>query len=150
MPDPIIVTAQERDFLTKQLLKYTSAKLGNNGLRCAKLLVLWLGGLHDVSRDALREADWSGEHLTLDISNERFATYDFNYLTKLVVLAHDLCIRCELVPTSDGGMLLSMSPRDRDGEQWDRHPTMEQHLAAIRSKYWPETTPAAAACDSAA
>jgi hypothetical protein len=62
------------------------------------------------------------------------ATYDFNHLTRLVVMAHDKCIRVELVPKGMNRICIAIHKRNgRDGSMFERHPTMEQAIQHIRN-----------------
>lgn len=61
------------------------------------------------------------------------ATWDFNHLTKLVIGAHDECVRVEVEPHGFGYLRISMWPRaGRDGDIARRHPTIEQAIAQYR------------------
>ena len=60
------------------------------------------------------------------------ATYDSSRLTCLVVLCHDRAIRGEIIPGGPGMIGIALHPRERDGQMCDRHPTMEDAMAAIR------------------
>ncbi len=61
-----------------------------------------------------------------------FATFDFSKLTKLVVLAHDKCIRVELNPVRNQIMQIAIWKRERTGGMSERHPTMEDAIIQIR------------------
>lgn len=62
----------------------------------------------------------------------RFATFDFNDLTRLVLLAHDRCIRVEINSGGPGRIRIAVHQRDtREGSMMERHPTIEEALA-----YW--------------
>lgn len=63
----------------------------------------------------------------------RMATYDHDELTRLVVLAHDQCIRVELRASGPGRVGLALWKRHkRDGCLSERHPTMEEAVARVR------------------
>jgi hypothetical protein len=63
------------------------------------------------------------------------ATWDFNDLTRAVVMAHDRCIRFEISPSGPGMLQLSMHKRhSRDGGMSERHPTLEEAILTIRNK----------------
>jgi hypothetical protein len=62
-----------------------------------------------------------------------FATFDYNNLTRAVVMAHDRCIRFEIEPSGPGLLKLSLHKRHtREGQMHERHPTLEEHIASIR------------------
>lgn len=53
------------------------------------------------------------------------ATYDNALLTKLVVMAHEESIRVEIAPERGQCFSINIFQRQRDGEYYERHPTME-------------------------
>jgi hypothetical protein len=93
--------------------------------RCASLLARVFGGFHHMG-DVRQYADGVGCML----HQRDLATFDFNHLTALVVLAHQRCIR---VSVCVAGMKLQARayPRTRTGNMTQRHPTMEQAIAAL-------------------
>ncbi len=63
----------------------------------------------------------------------QLATFDFDYLTRLVVLAHDRCIRVEVMQGGPGRVGVALWKRKgRDGFISDRHPTIEDAIKRIR------------------
>jgi hypothetical protein len=66
-----------------------------------------------------------------------FATYDGNELTRLVVTAHDFCMRVSLVPVAGPNprMKICVWKRERDGDIGQRHPNLEDHAESIRKGY---------------
>lgn len=63
-----------------------------------------------------------------------FASYDYDELTRLVVLAHDRCIRVH-VAASGSRLVVTMHKRDRNAEDMAlRHPTLDEHVVAIRAE----------------
>ena len=62
--------------------------------------------------------------------NSRYdlATYDGNTLTRLVLMAHEKCIRVELLSAGLHGIKIILHKRQRDGRLFERHPTIEQVL----------------------
>jgi len=62
------------------------------------------------------------------------STFDFDYLTRLVVLAHDRCIRVELVQSGPRRIGIVLHKREgRDGQVRARHPTIEDAIAKVRA-----------------
>lgn len=61
------------------------------------------------------------------------ATYDFNQLTRLVVLAHDRCIRAEISALTPSMIRIAIWKRKREGDMAERHPELEDHIKAIRN-----------------
>lgn len=73
---------------------------------------------------------WSVKHNRGDL-----ATFDFNQLTKLVVMGHDKCIRVSVegVKSSrEHAVLICIWKRERDGSMYERHPILEDHIKTIR------------------
>lgn len=60
------------------------------------------------------------------------SSFDFSQLTRIVVLAHDLCMRVELNPFR-GRFKILLHNRERQGDVTKRHPQLEEQIAAIRS-----------------
>lgn len=60
------------------------------------------------------------------------STYDFDLLTRLVLLAHERCVRACIGPGWPGGVKIGISAREREGGMSERHPTIEEALARFR------------------
>ena len=61
------------------------------------------------------------------------ASYDFDGLTRAVVMAHDRMIRFEIRPSGPGMLQLCLWKRHtRDGRMHERHPSLEDAVATIR------------------
>lgn len=60
------------------------------------------------------------------------STVDFDYLTRLVVLAHDMCIRVEIVSSGPGRVGVVLHKRQRYGDIYERHPTIEDAIEKVR------------------
>lgn len=60
------------------------------------------------------------------------ATYDFNNLTVLVVVAHEVCVRASLRSGPPRQIILMFHDRQREGGMSQRHPTIEDAIASIR------------------
>lgn len=67
-----------------------------------------------------------------------FATFDYDNLTRLVFLCHDMCIRAEFVQGGPGRIGIAIWRRGgREGDMYFRHPTIDQAL-----EKWRKTHPA--------
>jgi hypothetical protein len=108
------------------------------GARVASLIDWWLNGIYHAQDDMLR-ADWSGDlyvEIHLRATSGRFATFDSSLLTRLVVGAHDHCIRVEIRSLNPSHFRLMFHPRlTREGQTWARHPTIEQAIAAMHRPF---------------
>lgn len=60
------------------------------------------------------------------------ATYDADELTRLVIMAHEECVRLEIHPGGPGSIKLIFTQRQREGDFCDRHPTIEQAIEKLR------------------
>lgn len=61
------------------------------------------------------------------------ATFDFDLLTRIVVLAHDKCVRVEIVARSPKDLRIAIHKRaGREGAMYARHPTLEGAVARMR------------------
>ena len=82
-----------------------------------------------------KRVDWQyGRGVSFTIRASGWATYDFNQLTRLVIAAHDECIRVEINPHTFRHLKINMWPRaGRDGRMYERHPTIEDAISDFRS-----------------
>lgn len=62
-----------------------------------------------------------------------FSTFDFDRLTRLVLLCHDARIRCEIQHNGPRGFLLVFHPRSHEGRRGERHPSIEEAVAEHRA-----------------
>ena len=82
-------------------------------------------------------ADWEyGRGVRFVLHRPSLATFDGAGLTRLVIGAHEECIRVEIDPVSFRYLAICMWPREgREGEVWFRHPTIEQAVELYRKTY---------------
>jgi len=80
--------------------------------------------------------DWrhgSGTAFTLNAYGHGLATFDTNRLTRLVIGAHEECIRVEVSPKAFRYLEIAMWPRKgREGSLFERHPTIEDAVKSYR------------------
>ena len=62
----------------------------------------------------------------------RMATFDFYPLTLLVLLCHEARIRCEILAKAAGHFELFFSERSHEGGMAERHPNIDEAIAAFR------------------
>lgn len=108
------------------------------GIAVADILGLVYYGIYHLEGCHLEKVNWAHpDYIRIQLRRGMdLASYDFNELTKLVALAHDLCIRVQIGGHGMNALRLSFSPRDRDSDSMmRRHPTMDEALAAIRGRY---------------
>lgn len=84
------------------------------------------GGLHHLPSEIARfglgwKVDFIGD----------VATHDSGFMTKLVILGHDMCLR---VSIQDGnhGLCLAVHKRAREGDFSERHPFLEDAIFQLR------------------
>lgn len=66
---------------------------------------------------------WSVNH-----DKGSLSTFDFNQLTRLVLMAHEKCIRVEVIPIRNYILQIAIHQRKREGSMIERHPTIEQAI----------------------
>jgi hypothetical protein len=106
------------------------------GRRVALLVERWVG-VHYVGDGLLERADWSHpHHVTLACPPyANLATYDGDYLTRLVLLAHDLALRVEVRPHGPQYVGLFFTMRSRADGFARHHPTIEDVVTEWRARH---------------
>ena len=113
-------------------------EMSDFGRQVADLLGQWYAGIYHGSWESFRKADWKSDLWISIVHYGPLSTFDFDNLTRLVVLCHDRMIRCEIVGCGPKYMRLNFSPRkNRDGHTYERHPEIETAVKAIRERYDP-------------
>ncbi len=102
-------------------------------------------GIYHLDAKQLAKVEWDdNQSITVRLYYQSLSTFDDENLTRLVVFAHDRMVRVSISAVAPKLLELMFHQRHtRTGGVWERMPTMETHLAAIR-KYYPaetETTP---------
>lgn len=98
--------------------------------KCALMLCDLYRGFHHVNG---KIKEWGQGVAVNTHGTGAFASYDFNGLTRSVVMAHDRCIRFAIEPSGPGMLRLILHKRHtREGSMNRRHPTLEEHIAIIR------------------
>ena len=103
--------------------------------KCKKVLAIAFRGIHHVGGWERRRAAWTnGLSIT---THQDLATFDFDVLTRLVVAAHDECVRVEIAPAMRN-LEIILHVRERTGSMSHRHPTMEDAVSGVRNGLVPE------------
>lgn len=91
------------------------------------------GGEHHIPgyRDGVKPF---GEGWSVNSAGD-LSTFDFNTLTRLVLMAHDRCIRASVLPGGPGKIKIAIWQRQRTGSYSQRHPTLEEALTAWRANH---------------
>lgn len=80
-----------------------------------------------------------GRGIRVSVYSGQLATFDFDYLTRLVVISHDECVRAEIMQSGPGRVGVALFKRHaREGTMASRHPTLEQAAAGIRANERPK------------
>ncbi len=98
--------------------------------RAVRVVNAAFGGMHHVSN-----ARWERGHLWCSVYGG-LSTWDYNGLTRLVLAAHDHCVRAEVQPSSHRclGILISRRvPMAQAGDfpMCNGHPTLQEHLTKL-------------------
>jgi hypothetical protein len=111
------------------------------GRRVADLLGDLYAGIYHITREVKNpKVQWSDEaFISVVVRGNGFATFDSSLLTRLVVLCHDRCIRCDVQPATPKHLRLVFHARKgREGGCSERHPTMEGAVERLRESWGKE------------
>jgi len=108
-----------------------------------RVIVRVFGGVHNVMGCWNRKEVWpNNDGLKMSLPASCLSTFDADGLTRLVVAAHDECVRVEIVGGGPRRVTVTFHVREgREGCYYQKHPTMEQALAEIRKHYDTEGKP---------
>jgi hypothetical protein len=112
-------------------------KLSPFGVRVADLLGEWACGIYHIS-GAISKTDWSDDFYIAINYDGTLDTFDNGNLTRLVMLAHWMCIRVEINSLNFRYMKISFSDRKRVGDLYNRHPTIDEAVERFK-KYMAES-----------
>ena len=99
----------------------------------AAFLSRLFGGFHHCPR--IRERRYG---VACSPYGDKMSTWDSNLLTKLVVMAHDNCVRASILPAGSNQTRIVLFRRSLRPEQTDEpigrsHPIMAQHVDFLRT-----------------
>jgi hypothetical protein len=99
------------------------------GERVADMLDDVFSGIYHISNE-VRKTDFTGERFIAMTIFESgcFATYDSDYLTRLVLLAHERNIRVCIRAATHAYLKIEFMLVDRNGFFADRHPSLQESL----------------------
>lgn len=103
-------------------------------LECLIMVCDLCGGYHHVGG----KFKPCGKGIEINISyGFNASTFDFDGLTRAVIMAHDRCIRFEIAkPSSPTSYKLHLHKRhSREGDMYYRHPTIESAIDSHRRLY---------------
>lgn len=111
----------------KQAYKKGMSPLGE---RVADLLGEWACGIYHLHNPF--SIDWSNPNFIEVNYSGSLDTFDNGNLTKLVFLAHWLCVRVEINSCNFRYLKLMFTNRLRDGNLYDRHPTLDEAVERFK------------------
>lgn len=102
------------------------------GKKVAQIIGTTWAGIYHLNAKAYREArtQWdSDKHIFIIIRDWELSTWDFDKLTKLVILSHDYCVRIAIEAVAPGYVKISFwNRKSREGSISSRHPTIEEAI----------------------
>ena len=108
---------------------YRTPWMSDDQWNCAKMVADLRGGFHHIDG----RFKPCGGGIEVSTAYGCWSTYDYNDLTRAVVLAHDRMIRFEIAPSGPRMLKLRLWQRHgREGKVSERHPTIENAIAACR------------------
>ncbi len=104
------------------------------GRRVANMLEEVFSGIYHIDK-AIQRTDWTDQWvITIRVSRD-LSTFDSDYLTKLVLAAHDHAIRVEISACNMQCVKIQFHARTREGQIYQRHPAIEQVVEAYRARH---------------
>ncbi len=105
--------------------------MNDDQFKCYMLLCGVFYGSHHLDG----EVKEYGTGICMTVFGGRLATFDYDYLTRLVIRAHDEMVRVELDAGGPQGVKLILHKRHtREGIMFERHPTIETAIKIHRLK----------------
>lgn len=91
------------------------------------------GGEHHFP-SKIKQFGSSGWVITHDRGD--IATYDYNGLTRLVLMAHEKCYRVSIMPWNFKSMKICIWKRRRDGDFSRRHPDIDKAIESFKKEIY--------------
>lgn len=67
----------------------------------------------------------------------QFSTWDYNNLTRFVLMCHEYCVRGHIEPVKGAKFRIAIWKRKcREGSMDERHPTIEQAIEYFKERKW--------------
>lgn len=107
------------------------------GIKVANLLGEWQRGIYHMEHSKLYKANWeSNQWIEVSMWCSGMSTYDFDDLTRLVFLAHEMALRVQLEPSAHHHVKLIFHPRSNDSDKrymW--HPNLDEAVTLFRQTF---------------
>jgi hypothetical protein len=111
-------------------------EISDLGAAVADLLDYAWSGIYHLDEQKLKKADWTDQYIIQVEFRGSLQTFDFDFLSRLVLLSHDLMIRIDIAAANINLIRMTFHQRtSRDGSINDRMPTMEQHILDLRGYF---------------
>ena len=110
---------------------YRKDWMSDDQWECARMFADVLGGFHHV----MSPFKPFGGGVKVSDYGARWATFDFDALTRIVLMAHDRMIRVSLEPSGPRMVGFALWKRHtREGSMSQRHPTIDDAIAMHRKE----------------
>ena len=77
----------------------------------------------------IKQSNCGSRNIIVNTRTHYFANYDYDYLTKMVIMAHNWGVRCSISGSGPGMFKIGLWKRSsRDGDVCDRMPTIEDMI----------------------
>ena len=113
---------------------YPDLRPSDLGRKVANILGMVWNGLYHLDLNTIKKTNWSNPYCISVLIQKSLSTTDWEDLTELVVLCHDLAIRMDISPHMRYLRLL-FSQRTREGFYNQRHPTIEEAVRHCRERW---------------
>lgn len=106
------------------------------GLKVADLLGDLFFGIYHLEIRSLLKVEWNCDYMIQINIRGGLSTFDFNNLTRFVIMCHDRCIRGEISGVGPNYLRLRFHQRTRDLKGISAyHPTIEEAVEQSRSVF---------------
>jgi hypothetical protein len=122
--------ANHEEGVMHDIEKYNRAAwMTDDQWECARMLADLFYGFHHI----MGTIKPCGSGIEINSRNGTWSTFDFDGLTRAVVLAHDRMIRFEIDRSGPGLLKIMLHKRhSREGRMQERHPALEEAIFRIR------------------
>ena len=117
-----------------KFLKPDMTTVSELGCKVADLLGELYAGIYHLDNKTIEKVEWNNKsYIQVTIGWKDWSTFDFDILTRLVFLAHHMAIRVDLTPVKYQYMRLLFHQRNRSGDIFHRHPTLDEAVASFKA-----------------
>jgi len=102
------------------------------GEKVADLLGYAFQGIYHISAEVCKADFTSNSWIVVTLGWKCLSTFDDSILTTLVFLSHWMAVRMQIEASTHNYLKLSFSPRQRNGEFYNRHPSLDDAVAKFK------------------